>query len=238
MDSLKKIVAYKAVDEYVQSNMTIGLGTGSTVFYVIERIEALMKSGKIKNLICVPTSIDTEMKAKSLGIPLAGLTKNLKIDIAIDGADEIDADLNLIKGRGGALVREKLVAANASCFIIIVDESKMCKDGLGTTGAVPIEILSFGYEMIIENLLKISALKNCIYKLREKNGEIFITDNNNYIVDFFFDNPIENLVQTCEQIKMTTGVIDHGIFVNMASIALISKINGTILTLKKNKGIN
>lgn len=78
----------------------------------------------------------------------------------------------------------------------------MCKDGLGTTGAVPIEILSFGYEMIIENLLKISALKNCIYKLREKNGEIFITDNNNYIVDFFFDNPIENLVQTCEQIKM------------------------------------
>ncbi|CAD2108393.1 ribose-5-phosphate isomerase, putative [Plasmodium vinckei] len=238
MDGLKKVVAYKAVDEYVQSNMTIGLGTGSTVFYVLERIEALMKSGKIKNLVCVPTSIDTEIKAKSLGIPLTGLTKNLKIDIAIDGADEVDNNLNLIKGRGGALVREKLVAANTACFIIIVDESKMCEDGLGTTGAVPIEILSFGYEMIIENLLKISALKNCTYKLREKDGEIFITDNNNYIVDFFFENPIENLVQTCEQIKMTTGVVDHGIFANMASIALISKANGTILTLNKSKEIN
>ncbi|KAI4837830.1 ribose-5-phosphate isomerase [Plasmodium brasilianum] len=233
MDDLKKIVAYKAVDDYVQSNMTIGLGTGSTVFYVLERIEKLMKIGKIRDVVCIPTSIDTEIKARNLGIPLTILKRNSHIDIAIDGADEIDLDLNLVKGRGGALVREKLVAASASFFIIIVDESKLCINGLGTTGAVPIEILSFGYEKIIQNLMKISSLKKCKYKLREKNGEVFITDNKNYIVDFFFTDPIENLAETCSKIKMTTGVVDHGIFVDMTNVALIGKQDGTILKLNK-----
>ncbi|CRH00519.1 ribose 5-phosphate epimerase, putative [Plasmodium relictum] len=233
MDNLKKIAAYKAVDDYVHSNMTIGLGTGTTVFYVLERIENLIKSGKIKDVICIPTSIDTEIKAKNLGIPLTTLNKNSKIDIAIDGTDEIDLNLNLIKGRGGALVREKLVAISASFFIIIGDESKLCINGLGTTGAVPIEILTFGYEKTIENLLKISTLRNCTYKLREKNGELFVTDNKNYIVDFFFTDPIEDLLETCKQIKMTIGVVDHGIFINMANVALISKYDGTVLTLNK-----
>ncbi|SBS96893.1 ribose 5-phosphate epimerase, putative [Plasmodium malariae] len=235
--------------------MTIGLGTGSTVFYVLERIEKLMKIGKIRDVVCIPTSIDTEIKvissrskrkrsllfvrkgttpyARNLGIPLTILKRNSHIDIAIDGADEIDLDLNLVKGRGGALVREKLVAASASFFIIIVDESKLCINGLGTTGAVPIEILSFGYEKIIQNLMKISSLKKCKYKLREKNGEVFITDNKNYIVDFFFTDPIENLAETCSKIKMTTGVVDHGIFVDMTNVALIGKQDGTILKLNK-----
>ncbi|GAW81411.1 ribose 5-phosphate epimerase [Plasmodium gonderi] len=235
MDDLKKRVAYKAVDDYVQSNMTIGLGTGSTVFYVLERIEKLMRNGKIKDVVCIPTSIDTEIKARNLGIPLTTLKKNSHIDIAIDGADEIDLNLNLVKGRGGALVREKLVAASASVFIIIVDESKLCANGLGTTGAVPIEILSFGHEKIIQNLLKISALEKCRYKLREKNGEVFITDNKNYIVDFYFSNPIENLLETCRNIKMTTGVVDHGIFLDMTNVALISKHDGTVLKLNKNE---
>ncbi|CAG9474954.1 ribose 5-phosphate epimerase, putative [Plasmodium vivax] len=236
MDDLKRRVAYKAVDDYVQSNMTIGLGTGTTVFYVLERIEKLMRNGKITNVVCIPTSIDTEIKARNLGIPLTTLKKNSHIDIAIDGADEIDMDLNLVKGRGGALVREKLVAASASVFIIIVDESKLCTNGLGTTGAVPIEILAFGHEKIIQNLLKISSLENCQYKLREKNGEVYITDNKNYIVDFYFANPIEDLQDTCHKIKMTTGVVDHGIFVNMTSVALISKHDGTVLKLDKHAG--
>ncbi|SBS92844.1 ribose 5-phosphate epimerase, putative [Plasmodium ovale curtisi] len=225
--------AYKAVDDYVQSNMTIGLGTGTTVFYVLERIEKLIKNGKIKDVVCIPTSTDTEAKARNLGIPLTTLRKNSQIDIAIDGADEIDLNLNLVKGRGGALVREKLVAASASFFIIIVDESKLCINGLGTTGAVPIEILAFGYEKIIQNLLNISSLAKCKYKLREKNGEVYVTDNKNYIVDFFFSDPIENLPETCRKIKMTTGVIDHGIFVDMTSVALISKQDGTVLKLNK-----
>ncbi|CAD51510.1 ribose 5-phosphate epimerase, putative [Plasmodium reichenowi] len=233
MDSLKKIVAYKAVDEYVQSNMTIGLGTGSTVFYVLERIDNLLKSGKLKDVVCIPTSIDTELKARKLGIPLTTLEKHSNIDITIDGTDEIDLNLNLIKGRGGALVREKLVASSSSLFIIIGDESKLCTNGLGMTGAVPIEILTFGYEKIIENLLKIYTLKGCTYKIRKRNGEIFITDNKNYIVDFFFTEPIQDLLETCTRIKMTTGVVDHGIFVNMTNVALISKHDGTVLTLNK-----
>ncbi|VWU49797.1 ribose 5-phosphate epimerase, putative, partial [Hepatocystis sp. ex Piliocolobus tephrosceles] len=225
--------AYKAVDEHVKSNMTIGLGTGSTVFYVLERIETLMKSGKIKNIVCIPTSEDTEIKAKNLGIPLTTLEKNSKLDIAIDGADEIDSDLNLVKGRGGALVREKLIAANTAFLIIIADDSKLCTNGLGTTGAVPVEILSFGCNRIIHNLLKISTLKKCTFKIREKNGKTYVTDNKNYIVDLFFTGPIENLQETCDKIKMTTGVIDHGIFINMTSLALICKKDGTVLELKK-----
>ncbi|ETW50952.1 ribose 5-phosphate isomerase A [Plasmodium falciparum MaliPS096_E11] len=101
------------------------------------------------------------------------------------------------------------------------------------TGAVPIEILTFGYEKIIENLLKIYTLKGCTYKIRKRNGEIFITDNKNYIVDFFFTEPIQDLLETCTRIKMTTGVVDHGIFVNMTNVALISKHDGTVLTLNK-----
>ncbi|ETW63078.1 ribose 5-phosphate isomerase A [Plasmodium falciparum CAMP/Malaysia] len=127
MDSLKKIVAYKAVDEYVQSNMTIGLGTGSTVFYVLERIDNLLKSGKLKDVVCIPTSIDTELKARKLGIPLTTLEKHSNIDITIDGTDEIDLNLNLIKGRGGALVREKLVASSSSLFIIYDKSSPLIK---------------------------------------------------------------------------------------------------------------
>lgn len=233
MDDLKRRVAYKAVDDYVQSNMTIGLGTGTTVFYVLERIENLMRNGKIKDVVCIPTSIDTEIKAQKLGIPLTTLEKNSHIDIAIDGADEIDMDLNLVKGRGGALVREKLVASCASFLIIIADESKLCTNGLGTKGSVPIEILSFGHEKIIQSLLKISSLKNCKYNLRQKNGEVYITDNKNYIVDFYFSNPIQDLRDTCDKIKMITGVVDHGIFVNMTSVALISKQDGTVLKLDK-----
>ncbi|ETW31882.1 ribose 5-phosphate isomerase A [Plasmodium falciparum FCH/4] len=142
--------------------------------------------------------------ARKLGIPLTTLEKHSNIDITIDGTDEIDLNLNLIKGRGGALVREKLVASSSSLFIIIGDESKLCTNGLGMTGAVPIEILTFGYEKIIENLLKIYTLKGCTYKIRKRNGEIFITDNKNYIVDFFFTEPIQDLLETCTRIKMVT----------------------------------
>lgn len=232
-DDLKKIAAYKAVDDYVRSNMTIGLGTGTTVFHVLEKIGSLLKNGELNGIVCIPTSVDTETKAKQLNIPLATLNKQSKIDLAIDGTDEIDLDLNLIKGRGGALVREKLIAHNASFFVVIGDESKLCVNGLGTTGAMPIEILIFGYEKIIESLLKIPTLKNCTYKIRQKNGENFVTDNKNLIVDFFFTTPIENLLETSNSIKMTTGVVDHGIFINMAHVGIISKSDGTIMTLNK-----
>lgn len=235
MEDLKKRAAYKAVDDYIRSNMIIGLGTGSTVFFVLERIASFLKDGTLENITCIPTSTDTEVKAKKLNIPLSSLYKDTKIDVAIDGTDEIDFDLNLIKGRGGALLREKLVAENTDLFIIVCDESKLCVNGLGLTGALPVEILNFGHEKIIEKLLNIAALKNCTYQLRKKNEQIFITDNNNYIVDLFFTSPIDNLVETSKLIKMTTGVIDHGIFINLAKVAILSKSDGTFTILKKNE---
>jgi len=129
-DELKKMVGYKAVDDYCKSGMKIGLGTGSTAAYAVERVGELYASGELKDIVCVPTSVRTKEQAESLGIPLCTLNEESKLDVAIDGADEVDRDLMLVKGGGGALLREKMVEVMADKFIVIVDESKLCA-GLG-----------------------------------------------------------------------------------------------------------
>merc|ERR1719310_1580182 len=128
-DELKKQVGFKAVDDYVKSGMKVGLGTGSTAAFAVERVGELLKSGELKDIVGIPTSIRTKEQAEELGIPLATLDQYSNLDVAIDGADEVDPDLNLVKGGGGALLREKMVEVCAKKFIVIVDESKLC-DGL------------------------------------------------------------------------------------------------------------
>lgn len=118
-DELKKQVGYKAVDDYVKSGMTVGLGTGSTAYYAVERVGELLKSGELKDIVAIPTSVRTKEQAESLGIPLVTLDTHSKLDVAIDGADEVDPDLNLVKGGGGALLREKMVEVMADKFIVI-----------------------------------------------------------------------------------------------------------------------
>jgi ribose 5-phosphate isomerase A len=118
-DELKKQVGYKAVDDYVTSGMVIGLGTGSTAYYAVERVGQKLKSGELKDILAIPTSIRTKEQAESLGIPLVTLDTHSKLDVAIDGADEVDPDLNLVKGGGGALLREKMVEIMADKFICI-----------------------------------------------------------------------------------------------------------------------
>jgi ribose 5-phosphate isomerase A len=118
-DELKKMVGYKAVDDYVKSGMVIGLGTGSTAYYAVERVGEKLKSGELKDILAIPTSIRTKEQAESLGIPLVTLDTHSKLDVAIDGADEVDPDLNLVKGGGGALLREKMVEICADKFIVI-----------------------------------------------------------------------------------------------------------------------
>ena len=128
-DELKKQAAWKAV-EYVKSGMVVGLGTGSTAAFAVDRIGSLLSSGELKDIVGVPTSVRTYEQAKSLGIPLATLDEQPKLDVAIDGADEVDPNLDVVKGRGGALLREKMVEMASDKFVCIVDESKLV-DGLG-----------------------------------------------------------------------------------------------------------
>lgn len=118
-DELKKQVGYKAVDDYVESGMVVGLGTGSTAYFAVERVGEKLKSGELKDILAIPTSIRTKEQAESLGIPLVTLDTHSKLDVAIDGADEVDPDLNLVKGGGGALLREKMVEIMADKFIVI-----------------------------------------------------------------------------------------------------------------------
>jgi ribose 5-phosphate isomerase A len=139
-DLLKQQAAWKAV-EYVKSDMVVGLGTGSTAAFAVDRIGQLLKEGKLKNIIGVPTSIRTYEQALSLGIPLATLDEQPHIDVAIDGADEVDPNLDVVKGRGGALLREKMVEMASDKFVCIVDDSKMVEGLGGSKLAMPVEIV-------------------------------------------------------------------------------------------------
>lgn len=125
-DELKKMVGYKAVDDYVNSGMVVGLGTGSTAYFAVERVGELLKSGELKDIVCIPTSVRTKEQAESLDIPLVTLDTHSKLDVAIDGADEVDPDLNLVKGGGGALLREKMVEVCADKFIVIGEQLTFC----------------------------------------------------------------------------------------------------------------
>jgi ribose 5-phosphate isomerase A len=238
-DDLKKVVGYKAVDDYVRSDSVIGLGTGSTAFFAVERVGQLLKSGELKNILAVPTSVRTHDQAESLGIPLTTLDKHSHLDVAIDGADEVDADLNLVKGGGGALFREKIVEACADKFVVIVDESKVC-DGLGPGFPVPVEIVPFCHEHTMRQIACLSALAGCKPVLRlgsassnTCDGDMpAVTDNGNYIVDLHFTTPIENVSAAAAQLTNTIGVVEHGFFIDMTDACIIAGKNG--ITVQNN----
>jgi ribose 5-phosphate isomerase len=142
--------AHKAV-EYIKSDMVVGLGTGSTAAFAVDRIGQLLKDGTLKNIIGVPTSIRTLEQAKALGIPLATLDEQPHINVAIDGADEVDSNLDVVKGRGGALLREKMVELAADTFVCIVDDSKMVAGLGGSKLAMPVEIVQVGSSSVVCN---------------------------------------------------------------------------------------
>lgn len=233
-EELKKLVGYKAVDDYVKSGMVVGLGTGSTAYYAVERVGQKLKSGELKNIICIPTSERTKEQAQSLGIPLTTLNEKSKLDVAIDGADDVDKGLNLIKGGGGALLREKMVEAASGKFICIVDESKLSSKGLGPGFPLPVEITPFCHEhtcRVIENL---PSVKGCKAVLRmgsaannKRDGDnIAVTDNGNYIVDLFFTEPIKDVELAAKELKKTVGVVEHGIFEGMTTAVIVAGKNG------------
>lgn len=203
----------------VKDGMKVGLGTGSTVYWTIQKLGERVKEGL--SFQAVPTSKETEVLAKQLNISLISLNDDVQsLDLTIDGADEIDANLQLIKGGGGALLREKIVATSSKELIIIADESKLVTH-LGTF-PLPVEIIPFSWK---QTERKIQSL-GCQTTLRLKNNETFITDNNNMIIDCIFPYNITNPTNLHTQLKMITGVVETGLFVNMTSKAIIGTKNG------------
>lgn len=203
--NLKELVGKKAAS-LVKNGMTIGLGTGSTVFFTIQELGKRIKEEKL-SFKAVPTSLDTEQKAKEIGIeliPFEQLDKT-KIDLAIDGADEVDKELNLIKGGGGAHLREKRVAYKAKKFVVVVDESKL-SDVLGKF-PVPVEVKRDKWEFVKSELEKIGAKVS----LRTKNEEVFLTDNGNYVLDAKI-NFILKPAEVEGLINRIVGVLENGIF--------------------------
>ena len=224
IETLKRNAAEKAV-EYVKDDMIVGLGTGSTVKYALQKLAERVKKEKLK-IVGIPTSSGTSKLAKELGIPLSTLDEYENIDLTIDGADEIDENLNLIKGGGGALTREKIVASNSKKVIIVADETKITKK-IGISASLPVEILPFGYKATMK---KIEDL-GCTTKLREIMDNPYITDNGNYVVDCDFggiDEPEELEVI----INSIPGVVENGLFIDLATMAIIGSREGT-KTLEK-----
>lgn len=225
-DDLKKLAAVKAV-EYVQSGMVLGLGTGSTAAFVVAEIGGLLSSGKLTGIVGVPTSTRTFEQAKSLGIPLSTLDDHPKIDLAIDGADEVDPDLNLVKGRGGALLREKMVEAASDKFVVVADETKLV-NGLGGSGlAMPVEVVQFCWKYNLIRLQELFKEEGVEAKLRlDGDGKPYVTDNSNYIVDLYFKTPIKDANAAGEEISALEGIVEHGLFLDMATAVIIAGKDG------------
>src|SRR3989454_1471618 len=211
-DEAKKRAAESAID-FVDDGQIVGLGTGSTARFLIEGLGRRLRAGlRIKG---VPTSLATAQQAGELQIPLVELNDVTTIDITLDGADEIDADFNMIKGGGGALTREKLVALASTKRVIMVDESKIVSK-LGQSRSLPVEVVPFGWTHSVRRLSELGGVAS----LREQNNMPFITDNGNYILDCDF-GPIEDVPSLNSRIKLVPGVIDSGLFVGIADVLVI-----------------
>jgi ribose 5-phosphate isomerase A len=211
-DEAKRKAAEHAL-ELVENGQIIGLGTGSTAKFAIEGIGRRVSDGlSIKG---VPTSLATERMARDVGIPLIELNEVESVDITFDGADEVDDDFNMIKGGGGALTREKLVALASKRRVILVDESKLVSK-LGKSRSLPVEVLTFACAFSTRRLSDIG----CVATLRERDGKPFVTDNGNYILDCDF-GPIEDPPALERRIKLIPGVIESGLFIGIADTLVI-----------------
>jgi ribose 5-phosphate isomerase A len=211
MMQIKQKAASEAVN-YIQAGMIVGLGFGSTALLAVRQLGELLGNGKLTHVLGIPSSIETESLALQLGIPLTTLEDHPVIDLTIDGADEIDPDLQLIKGGGGALLREKIVAQASRRVIIIADDTKR-SPMLGTHWPVPVEVIPYGWGSQRRFLESIGGYPQVRMK---PDGSRFITDQGNMIMDCHF-GPIKDLSLMAMQLDQRAGIIAHGIFLDMAT---------------------
>jgi ribose 5-phosphate isomerase A len=218
---LMKQLVGKAAADRVQSGMIVGLGTGSTTAYTIEYLGERIKSGELKDIKGVPTSFQAEVLAKQYGVPLTTLDEVDHIDIAIDGADEVDPNLNLIKGGGAAHTREKVVDYFAEKFIVVVDSSKLV-DKLGSTFKVPVEVIPMAIATVTKALEKLGGKPELRMGVR-KAGPV-ITDQGNMILDVKFDNLSDNAKELESTINNIPGVLENGLFIDSTELVLVGEI--------------
>lgn len=230
-DELKKIAAYKAV-EFVESGMVLGLGTGSTAKHAVDRIGELLRQGKLANIVGIPTSKKTHEQAVSLGIPLSDLDSHPVVDLAIDGADEVDPFMNLVKGRGGSLLREKMVEGACKKFVVIVDESKLVPYLGGSGLAMPIEVVPFCWKFTAKRLQDLFEDCGCVAKLRTTGEQPFVTDNGNYVIDLYLKKDIGDLKVANDNILRLAGVVEHGMFLDMATTVIVASELGVTIRNK------
>jgi ribose 5-phosphate isomerase A len=221
----KQIAAEHAIT-YIQSGMTIGIGTGSTSEFAIEAIGRKVQEGL--SIKAVASSIRSEELARGAGIMLIPFSEVKTIDLYIDGADEIDAELNLIKGGGGALLREKIIAFNSKEFIVIVDSTKLVRQ-LGKFH-LPVEVIPFAVELTMQQLQKLG----CTTAMRRTNENLFISDNRNFIIDCDFKQ-IQKPGELQHTLSAIPGVVEHGLFPNtMVSKVVIGYESGEVQVIERN----
>ena len=217
---MKKAVAKAAVDQ-IQNGMILGLGSGSTAALMIEALALKIKSGEIKDVVGVTTSFQGEVLASELGIPLKSLSSVSEIDLAIDGADEVDPRFQLIKGGGACHVQEKLVAALARKFIVVVDSTKLVEK-LNLDFKLPVEVIPSAWKQV-QKTLKTFGGKGELRMAKKKAGPI-VTDQGNLILDLTFINGIDKPELLENQINNIPGVLENGLFVNMTDEVLVGKV--------------
>jgi ribose 5-phosphate isomerase A len=227
-DQLKRASALRAIEE-VEDGMVVGLGTGSTAAFVVEGLAARVADGL--RVVGIPTSERTAAQARRLGIPISTFAEHQRLDLTIDGADEVQlGTLDLIKGLGGALLREKIVAAASDRLIIVVDQEKLV-ERLGEHTPVPVEVTQFGWQATAVALAKLG----CIPERRYTAGEQpYLTDGGNYILDCRF-GPIADPAAIERQIAMTVGTVESGLFVGRTSVVVVATTTGVEVLIRPEK---
>lgn len=212
--------AAEAALELIASNMVVGLGTGSTADFFLVALAQAIKNGKLTNIRGIPTSNRSEQRSNELGIPLTTLAKD-RPDVTVDGADDIAPNLDVIKGLGGAMLREKIVAQNSKKLVIIADQSKLVSV-LGTKSPLPVEVIPFGYETQVEFLTSLGgvpALRKAI------DGKPYVTDSGNLILDCKF-RQIDDPRELERRLGERAGIVESGLFVGIAKLALVATEQG------------
>src|SRR4030067_319925 len=217
MLTLKERAAEAAV-KHVREGMVVGLGSGSTASIAIKMIGEKVRDGM--HIVGIPTSRDSEILGKSVGIKIGELKDHPQVDVTIDGADEVDPKLNLVKGLGGALVREKIVATATTMEIIVVDDSKLV-EYICQKSPLPVEIVRFAHEATVRRLERFG----CVPKRRVWDGALYVTDNGNYIADCKFDR-IDNPAKMESDLNLVPGVVDNGLFVGLAPKVVVASDRG------------
>jgi ribose 5-phosphate isomerase A len=220
MESKKR--AAVAAMAYVKDGMVVGLGTGSTSRHFHEALGTAIREGRLRDIKGVPTSEWAADFAQQQGVTLTTLAQSPRPDVCVDGADEIDPRMNLIKGLGGALLREKIVAASSTKMVVIADASKVVEK-LGTTQPLPVEVTPFGHETHVGFFRSIGGEPTL--RQDKKKGGTFVTDNANYIYDVRFPNGIDDAEALEAQLARRPGIVETGLFIGIAAVALIADEN-------------